>query len=46
MRREAWYEENSVAPIRILLVDDNLTFVAVATLFLQRHHELVVGTGG
>ncbi|MFB0545513.1 MAG: hypothetical protein ACETWB_01260 [Anaerolineae bacterium] len=46
MRREAWYEENSVVPICILLVDGNPRFLAVAAPFLQRLHELVVETRG
>jgi DNA-binding NarL/FixJ family response regulator len=40
MSRPAEMEEDS--KIRILLVDDNQTFLDVLTEFLQRQHELVV----
>jgi DNA-binding NarL/FixJ family response regulator len=40
MSRPAELEEDS--KIRILLVDDNQTFLDVLTEFLQRQHELVV----
>lgn len=33
-----------MSPISVLLVDDNPTFLPIATYFLQEHDDLVVGT--